>query len=155
MQLRVAWLLMAGVTLAAYAATGIEVPVRGAIAGADPAVLRPIVGIPGASLLGEPISLPEATASVVVAPGHGYALLGLDQDAAILALASRDPVRRLRGVRLGGAMTAFSSTGESLALYDAGQGSIEIWTGMPGRPRAAGKWDASRAEGIHTVAHGE
>ncbi|MGA8026352.1 MAG: hypothetical protein WB992_04350 [Bryobacteraceae bacterium] len=120
-------------------------PTLGFIAGPTTNQITPILGIPGAARLGDPLLLPNTVTSVHIAPGHAYALIEQGAGGPIC-------VAILRGAALGesiiplpiaGAihqadLLAFSPTGSSALLYSQQMNRFQVVTGLPGSPSVSG-----------------
>jgi len=96
--------------------------------------LRPILGIPGASLLGDPLNFGFEVASVAVAPHQDAAFVtAADQSFHLFRIQSGAPAELpLNGITATPERIVFSPSGSSAALY--GNGSVQIVTGLPGAP---------------------
>jgi hypothetical protein len=120
-------------------------PVLGFVPGWNPTELQPILGVPGAARLGNPISLPNSVTQTFLAPGHWYALAAQGTSAPIAIV-------RLRGTAgieqhpaltpLASAMAhpdlvAFSPGGAVAALYSQQSGRLQVFAGLPDSPRLA------------------
>jgi len=131
---------LAGVLLQAQQSR-VEGPVSGYVFDSSAKVLRPIMGVPGASLLGAPVDFgfaitsahtaPRQDAALVVAADGSLHVFALDRGTATeqsVAYLVNSPQRVL-----------FSPSGSSAAIYAGG--SIEVVTGLPGSPTVSGGID--------------
>src|SRR5262245_37150436 len=86
----------------------------------DPAAgLRPILGIPGAAQLGDPMLLEAALADAVVSPRQDYAVAWAgDGRVATLIDVRLAKARELAGARIGADRIVVSASGEAVALVD-------------------------------------
>lgn len=112
--------------------------------------LRPIAGIPGASLLGQPLDLGFDVADAAVSPQQDYILaLAGDTRAVFLLRFQRGDlsVRLLDGVAPSPDRMALSPSGNTAALYYAAAGVIQLLTGLPDAPALAQPIDASSLNG--------
>ena len=132
-------------SLAAFTAQAQQGNIAGPVAGFtfDSAgrVLRPIQGIPGASLLGDPIDLGMDSISAVVSPRLDSALaVAADQSvhAFLLRSGAATPVT-LNGVLTAPERIVFSPSGSAAALY--GNGRVQTITGFPASPAISGAFD--------------
>jgi DNA-binding beta-propeller fold protein YncE len=113
-------------------------PVAGFVFDGSGLVLRPIHGVPGASLLGDPVSFGIDVSAVFVAPRQDSAIVvGADQSLHLFQLNSGSPTE----VSLGGLTGApdrvvFSPSGTAAALMSGG--SARVLTGLPNAPTLAG-----------------
>jgi hypothetical protein len=95
--------------------------------------VRPILGVPGSTVLGEPVKLPGGIAQLTLAPRQDYAV-ATGEDGVVPALIRMESSGAKPAVLAGAlahAQLAFSPTGASVALWSAG--SLQIWSGFPGR----------------------
>ncbi|MBI4875966.1 MAG: hypothetical protein HY822_15120 [Acidobacteria bacterium] len=117
---------------------GWQSPVLGYLVTQDPLELRPISGIPGAAVRGEPLPLPEGLTALRLAPGPRYALAerGDPIPPAVLLLDGGTPaVLPLEGVLTGAGLVAFSPSATSAALYSARERRLQVLAGLPSRPQ--------------------
>jgi hypothetical protein len=132
------WFGLLSVMPAASQDASLVTPALGFVFDANLGAIRPIRGIPGAALLGDPIDAGFPVASATISPA---------QDLAIAAAGADTPLRLIQfqgggsSVRLlDGAMTApdrtiFSPAGRTALLYQS-TGRLQILTGLPGNPLA-------------------
>lgn len=120
--------------LVAAQTSQISGPVTGYTFDAAAHGLRPILGIPGASLLGEPLNFGFEAASVAVAPHQDAAFVtAADQTFHLFQIQSGAPTEMsLNGITVTPERIIFSPSGSAAALY--GNGSIQIVTGLPSAP---------------------
>jgi hypothetical protein len=113
-------------------------PVAGFVFDRPGHALRPIHGVPGASLLGDPLSFGFDLAAVYVSPRQDSAIVvGADQSLHLFRLGSGVPAE----VSLGGIAGApqhvvFSPSGTAAALFLPG--TARVLTGLPESPTLAG-----------------
>jgi hypothetical protein len=120
-----------------------SLPVVGYYQPADAIEIRPILGIPGASRVLDPIPLPDGVSKLHLAPGQPFALAGVDGALKIL-LFSNAPAT---GASLPSAdIVEFSSDGSSAALYSRVFQRVTVITGLPNQPITA--WSAEIAEPV-------
>lgn len=111
-------------------------------------VLRPIHGVPGASLLGDPINFGMDAARVYVAPRQDSAfVIGVDQSLHLFALNGGVPTE----VSLGGITglpvnVIYSPSGTAMALVSAG--SARVLTGLPNSATLSGSVKVVGATGF-------
>lgn len=118
-------------------------PMLGFVPGTLPWQLQPVLGIPGAAHLGNPVSLPNSVTKIYLAPGHAYAVAaqGSSAPAALVilriagVLQTNPSLTPLPGAFANPDAIAFSPTGESLALFSQAASSIQVYTGLPNSPR--------------------
>jgi hypothetical protein len=123
------------------ATPGMQTPVLGFVSGADLGELRSLLGVPGASALGEPLAVPAGVRSVYFAPGQSYALLapkagqflglmefqGADEGAVVSVCAAIPQPD----------IVAFSPGASTAALYSKAEGRLQVVTGLPDSPQLA------------------
>ena len=111
-------------------------PVVGFVFDRAASSLRPILGIPGASVLGNPLTLGYAVSSAAVAPRQDSAFaFAADGSLHFLRLNSGAATEANCPVCPSTAEAAvFSPSGTAAALYAAGR--VQIVTGLPGAPTA-------------------
>jgi len=133
---------LAAVGLQAQQAT-VAGPIAGYVFDASAQGVRPILGLPGASLLGDPLSLGFAASSAFIAPRQDMAFVIAGDGSFHLFRINSGTVTEFSVDGLGGApdRVVFSPSGTAAALY--GGGSIQVITGLPGAPTVAGAIDVS------------
>ena len=133
-------------------------PVAGFVFDNTGLALRPIQGVPGASLLGDPISFGIDVAAVYVAPRQDSAfVVGVDQSIHLFLLNGGTPAE----ISLGGLTGApdrviFSPSGTAVALVASGSpGSARVLTGLPNAATLAGsvKVESQTLQGMTGAAH--
>src|SRR5262245_33744975 len=115
-----AWLL----PCAAVAATSMSGPVTGYVTRSSSTELRAILGVPGALRYSDPLSLPEGTTRVRVAPGREFAWLERSSDAGILFLSGGlvDRFTAVSGAVAAADWVSFSPGAGSAVLFSASAG---------------------------------
>jgi hypothetical protein len=122
------------------AATAQDMPVAGPVLGyvwdAASARLRPILGIPGSSLLGEAPDLGVTLSLAEVSPRQDY-VIGVEAGSGAVVLVSlagsRAGVAAVAGLGPGAERIALSPTGAAAAVY-GGSGGLSVVTGLPEAP---------------------
>jgi DNA-binding beta-propeller fold protein YncE len=101
-------------------------------------VLRPVQGVPGASLLGDPVSFGFDLAAVYVSPHQDTAfVVGADQSLHLFRLNAGAPTElSLGGIAGAPQQVVFSQSGTAAALLTAG--TAQVLTGLPNAPTLAG-----------------
>jgi hypothetical protein len=127
-------------------------PVSGFVFDRSARGLRPILGIPGASVLGAPLNLGFAVASAFVAPQQdSAAIVTADGAVHLFSLQSGTPVEETpAGITPALEHAVFSPSGTAVALY--GAGAAQIITGLPGAPAITGSVDLSQAGTVGSLA---
>jgi hypothetical protein len=128
-------LAVAASSLGAQSAVG--GPVSGFVFDRSAHALRPILGIPGAALLGDGLDAGAELTAAYVAPGQNWALAVTAGGPAFLLLAhgAVSPIS-VGGVTASPERVAFSPAGTAVALYAAGR--IQVVQGLPDAARVTG-----------------
>jgi hypothetical protein len=113
-------------------------PVAGFVFDSAARVMRPIQGVPGASLLGDPLSFGIDIAAAYIAPRQDSAIVvGADQSLHLFLLNGGAPTEvSLGGVTGTPERVVFSPSGTAVALISSG--SARVLTGLPGAPTLTG-----------------
>jgi len=118
-----------------------QAPMLGFVYTASANVARAINGIPGAAILGSPLTVPEGIASLSFAPGQMYALAEQAEGAplGLVAFSGAGPgaLLQIAGAIPKPDVISFSPHGAAAALYSASEGLVQVLTGLPGNPRLA------------------
>jgi hypothetical protein len=135
--------LIALILFVAIASAAVDVPVLGLLPDREGRTIRPILGVPGAATVGQPV---DNGAGLVVAAASREFAVGVDAGGAavIVSTAGRRP---LPGARPGATRIILSPSGSAAALYFA-SGSAQIFTGLPDAPEAIGAVELERPPGI-------
>jgi hypothetical protein len=129
---------------AAFAQQGhVAGPVAGYVFDGGSRVVRPVLGIPGASVLGDPVDLGIGVTMAAVAPRLDSLLaVGADGSFHIFSLNTGTAKESgVSGIAASPERLVFSPTGSSAALYAGGK--IQIVTGLPASPAAGSTFDLS------------
>jgi len=141
---------MAAVAAVAVRAGDISGPVTGYVFDASARQVRPVLGIPGASTMGQPLELGFDLALAAVAPAQDYLLAGGSDGQTRLVLLSGGVTAKsfdtLHGVP---ARVAFSPRGTAVLLVNTD--TADIYTGLPGAPLLARTLALSRRPGSLAV----
>jgi DNA-binding beta-propeller fold protein YncE len=153
--LRIGGIVLATCGMLAAQQGSLSGPVAGFVFDGPGRVLRPIQGVPGASLLGDAISFGIDVAGVYTSPRQDSAfVLGADQSLHLFQLKNGVPTEvSLGGVTGVPVRVIFSPSGTAAALV--GSGSARILTGLPGTPTLTGsvkgEWQIMQATtGAHS-----
>jgi hypothetical protein len=109
-------------------------------------ILRPILGVPGASRLGEPLPLGVSLALAEISSKQDYAL-GVTQGEGklvLIAFAEGDQassVQAIDSVGPGASHITLSNEGKSAAVFFPESHSLRILSGLPEKPQLAGEVD--------------
>jgi hypothetical protein len=118
-----------------------QTPVLGFVYGADRGELRPILGLPGASVFGGPLPVPLGVTSVYFPPGQNYALIE-QRSGEFIGLMTFQGANEGSVIAICGAISqpdivSFSPSGNTGALYSKAEGRLQVITGLPGSPEVA------------------
>jgi sugar lactone lactonase YvrE len=120
-------------------------PVSGYVFDRSAHVLRPVLGIAGASVLGDPVNFGIQPASVYVSPRQDSAIVtGADRTIHVFKLGgavSEVAANGFAGVPDG---VAFSPSGSAAALFTSGR--VQVVTGLPSAPVAGPMFDARASQ---------
>lgn len=150
-------LFVAGALLASMAAragaSGIGGPASGFILDGRSQAIRPINGLPGASLLGSPLAVPFRIGQAAIA--RDFALASRAEDGALFVVSGlRDAVPSVApfdGAIPDVSLFSLSASGNAAVIYSAVTARIQIVTGLPGKPVAAPAVDVSPLPGAITA----
>src|SRR4030095_4286850 len=119
------------------AGNGIQVPVVGLVYDRDARTLRAIMGLPGASVFGNPLTLADELAAVHLAPGQSYALVersNLPMGLMKLSSASAGPINELPVATVKPDLLAFNPAGTGVAIRSEADGITRVMKGLPDAP---------------------
>ncbi len=119
----------------------VEGPVSGYVFDSSAPALRPIMGVPGASLFGAPLDFGFAISSAYAAPRQDAAfVMAADGSLHVFGLDRGVATERSVGNLISSPQSVvFSPSGTSAALYAGG--SIQVVTGLPNSPAVSGGMD--------------
>lgn len=152
-------LLTAGTLLAAPPAvrmapsgSNVAAPVAGYTASRTPVSVQPLVGISGALLRGDALTLPEGTSLAAVSPSHDFGLAASDgADALRLFTLASGEATSLRSIPTAWASAdqiVFSPSGSSAVLYSAARHQAQVISGLPGTPSVSPDFPVDEASGF-------
>jgi hypothetical protein len=103
--------------------------------------LRPLLGVPGASLMGDPVASDVDLASAAIAPGQDLAIASTGDGGLHVFRLSNGSLRErsVEGVSVVPERVVYSPSGTAAALYAARK--AQILTGLPDAPTVAGTLD--------------
>jgi hypothetical protein len=128
----------------------IQGPVVGFVPDHAGEMIRPILGIPAAPVLGEPLGFGNAVRNAAISPGQDYAIaLTREDNIAVLIRFTADPVAvsSLEGVRPGMDMIAISQTGAAAAVYDHEAKILQAIGRVAAAPEIVFEFDANGIPG--------
>jgi len=120
----------------AAAQTGIATPTLGYAYDPGSRAIRPVLGIPGAAMLGAPLRTRFQPASAAVSPSQDYAF-ALSPGAGVRLVrwnAGRSSVIPVEDAIASPDRIAFSPSGAAAILYDSATGRMQALTGLPDSP---------------------
>ena len=122
----------------------------------DPATgVQPILGIPGAATIGQPLILQTAISRVSLSLWQSYALAIAPEDSNLLLIRLADPasVAPLAIPIAGSGLIAFSPSGSTAAIHDRDRNRILVVSGLPEGATLANEIDLSSFSGtIESIA---
>jgi hypothetical protein len=133
--------------------SNITAPALGYLFDSSAQSVRPILGIPGASLIAAPLPLEVALESAAVPPSPDWLIVQIAGSHDLKLLQSRDgsfSLRSIDGVSPAPDRIVFSPTGSAAALYHRDARAIEVVAGLPDAAALARRidlsaWDADPA----------
>ena len=142
-----AWLVAISTVPAPGETNTIGPPMVGLALQQNPLRLRPVIGAPGAAVLGPAFTLPDDLTRLVISPALSFALVerATGQPLAILPI-SASGVAALREIPAAYAQstrTEFSNSGSVAALYSSSRQRIQILTNLPDAPQLGPEFDLS------------
>jgi hypothetical protein len=113
-------------------------PMTGLVFDAASRAVRPILGVPGASLLGEPVIASGGLTEARISPRQDSAVLITPDGARFVRIegGSATPLA-CEGLFAAPERVVYSPSGTAAALYAAGR--AQLVTGLPGAPKIAGE----------------
>jgi DNA-binding beta-propeller fold protein YncE len=125
-------------------------PTLGFTAEDNGTAIRPILGIPGASILADRLQLASGIRGAVISPKHDYALATRADDEQILIIdlsSGSLAMNAIPGTHAGAGLIAVSPSGTFAAVFDEKTRSIQIVGNLPQSPERIFEFDASRIPG--------
>jgi hypothetical protein len=110
----------------------------------------PVLGVPGASVLGARFDLASGISVTAIAPKHDYALAisAEDGQAAVVHLDVAHPfLSLLTDVAVPSKIASLSPTGNAAALYSAAGKKLQVFSGLPKAPALVFEFDAAALPG--------
>ena len=117
--------------------------------------LRPILGIPGAAVLGHPLGLGVEVRAIAISPLQDYVLaVGGEHNEAMVFNLSHHPLTSVavEGADRGASQIVISAEGKAAALYYKDRNRIAIVTGLPTNPKVASELYISGSERLTSFA---
>ena len=123
--------------LCAWDSFTLQRPVIGYALQQSPLELRPLLGVPGAAVFGNPLALPSKIARLRLAPGQQYAIIERAENlpaALILNGTELGGIVPIPGAVRGLDFVSFSPSGRSAVLVSQSSGRLQVFTGLPETP---------------------
>jgi hypothetical protein len=143
--------VLAGIAFLPYILAGqpgaISGPSLGLVFDSTALALRPILGIPGAATLGDPLALEFQLSRASVSPAKGYALAVRADDSSVMLIRDGGEVSALPLSETSPDAIAFNRTGTIAALYFSASKRVQIIDGLPDSPKLARAADLSELPG--------
>jgi hypothetical protein len=133
-------------------AQGPQPPLLGYLASDSPLSVRPIVGAPGAVVVGDPIPLPDDVTRFVPTPGQQFGLVERAGAAELgvlqLGVTNSGVVQPIPNTFSHADRVAFSPSGTVALLYSATLQQAQVVTGLPSSAQIAQSLDLTTLGGI-------
>ena len=129
-------------------------PVLGYLFDSPTLRMRPLLGIPGASYVGDALPIGFAPRFVEVSPSQEYAVGVEAESGDVYLIDLRSPLpaaQRLSQASAGADRAFLSPLGKAVAFYHRQARQVEIVTGLPDEPNLAGRVDLSSVPGMVTA----
>jgi len=145
----IALVTAAGAACAQAQSSFVGGPVLGFTPAGGGAAIEPIIGIPGASILTDPLVLDGTIRGAVVAPKQDYAVAARVDDAQIVVIDLASPqVTAVGDVNPDAFLAGISPRGSAVAVYDGGTRFVRVLGGqLPQAPAVSRELDASGVAG--------
>jgi hypothetical protein len=129
-------MLPAGAANAAASQNSAGVPVLGLAYDSRTSAIRPILGIPGAAILGDAIEFGFPIEAAVISPRNNLALaVARDRSTRVVQFqAGISSSHRLDGAMTSPSRIVFSPSGSTAILYQQASRRLQLITGLPGNP---------------------
>ena len=159
MHMRNRWFIAASLALpAVVVAASIQGPQLGFVFDAAKRQLRPILGIPGAAVLGQPLTAGIELKRVAISPLQDYALAVVGEHNEVVVFnMSHSPLNSVavQGADRGPDQLAVSAGGKAAALYYKNTNRIEVVNGLPGTPKVSSELTVSAGQVLTALAVGD
>lgn len=131
----------------AAASSGIGGPLTGFVFDARLGAIRPINGMPGASVMGSPVLLPMTAAQAAISSKLDFALAVSADDRLLYlvrGLSGPNPASTaVPGALVGAQKLELNEPGTAAVLYDSVTGKLQVVSGLPDNPSAGPPLDAA------------
>jgi WD40 repeat protein len=112
--------------------------------------IRPILGIPGASLLGDRLALDMSVRNITISPNHDFAIGVRTEDSQVVFIdlrSSTASVGEISGVHSSGNLIDVSPAGKAIAVYDYRSKMVQVIGNLPDAPALVSELDATTVSG--------
>jgi hypothetical protein len=109
--------------------------------------VRPVLGLPGAATIGEPLTIPFPLRSAAAAHRGGFVLAQDRTDGGVVEI-TVSASRKLSGVMAAPDQILFSPSAVTAGLYHQGRRVIEVLRGLPDHPALAASFDLTALPGM-------
>ena len=137
MKQRIITAVLASFAAGSAAAQSVQGPVMGFLVDGPHRTLRPVLGVPGAAVVGSAVKTSSPATPEVVSPAGDYALVwsGTSEQAALWTPGGN--LLPLAEVPPGRYAVALSPTGNAAAFYSAAESLVRVISGLPSNPSPA------------------
>jgi hypothetical protein len=124
-------------------------PTLGFAPDSNGSVIRPVLGISGASILGDRLVFDTGIHGAIISAKQDYALaIRDDSRAVVINLTADAPVLNvIPGLDLAANLLAISPTGSAAAIYNKDSRNVQVVRGLPDAPELMYQFDASALPG--------
>jgi hypothetical protein len=134
----------------------LQSPILGFLASNTPVALRPIFGVPGAVVLGDPLALPGDITRVTMAPNQQYALVERNDASEMgllpLTVSGTGDIQTIAGSLGHADRIAFSPSGTSAVIYSAASQQLQLLTGLASAAPAVSDMSSDAVNGTPLTA---
>lgn len=156
---RISWFTAASMLFTfLVAGATIQGPELGFVFDSAKGAVRPILGIPGAAVLGQPLALGADVRKVAISPLGDYVLaIAGEHNQAMVFVTSHSPLAAVlvQGADRGADQIVISAAGKAAALYYKAGSRIEVVTGLPAAPKVTSELYLSAGETLSAIAVGD
>jgi len=154
----VCWALFGSSAMMGTLESQAQVPtISGPVLGFTPdhagSAITPIMGVPGASIMGGPLDLNTGISGVLISPRQDYGIaIRVDDGLPVVVDLASNPghIAEIPGAN-GADLIAISPTGSTLALYEAASNTVQIVSRVAKTPRVIHELDTSAIPGSLTT----
>jgi hypothetical protein len=128
-------------------------PVLGYLFDSSAGGIRPIVGVPGAARIREPLDLGVTLTYAAISPQQSYAVAVTTEKQMVVIDLGRSGfgIRPMDGANPEVDRIVFGSSGSSVALYNPQSQHIQTWSRLPDAPVQTADFDVSQISGALTA----